>query len=64
MLPTAVVLDGAGDASVAGQGHMTFLHSDHPEDENSFEQPTKASRATRTHQLCSADSWVAAARAP
>lgn len=46
----AVVLDGAGDASVGGQGHMTFLHSDHPEDENSFEQPTKAS--LHVHALC------------
>lgn len=37
----AVSLAGAGSESVLSEGELVFLHSDHPEDENSFEEPSK-----------------------
>lgn len=39
--PPTVSLAGAGSESVLSEGELVFLHSDHPEDENSFEEPSK-----------------------
>lgn len=37
----AVILSGPGAKSVLAEGELIYLHSDHPEDENSFDSPTK-----------------------
>lgn len=36
-----MTLTGTGADSVLSEGELVFLHSDHPEDENSFEEPNK-----------------------
>lgn len=41
----AVLLSGRDAASVAGEGEMVYLWSAHPEDENSFDNPTKIAPA-------------------
>ncbi|PRW58664.1 Alpha-L-arabinofuranosidase 1 isoform B [Chlorella sorokiniana] len=37
----AVTLSGTGSESILSEGELVFLYSDHPEDENSFDEPKK-----------------------
>jgi hypothetical protein len=48
----AVVLTGEGAESVLGKGELVFLSSDHPEDENSFDTPTKVCTWSFMPALC------------
>lgn len=36
-----MTLTGAGAESILSEGELVFLASDHPEDENSFDEPKK-----------------------
>ncbi|KAI7845621.1 hypothetical protein COHA_000907 [Chlorella ohadii] len=40
-LKTNMTLTGAGAESILSEGELVFLASDHPEDENSFDEPKK-----------------------
>ena len=50
-LAAAVILSGQGGTTVLDEGELVFLHSDHPEDENSFDNPTKVGAALRWDAL-------------
>lgn len=50
----AVLLTGAGAESVLSEGELVYLHSDHPEDENSFDNPHKVS-LIEAHRMCGFD---------
>ena len=43
--PPSVLLNGGAAAAVAGTGELTYLFSQHPEDENSFDNPRKVGGA-------------------
>jgi hypothetical protein len=46
--PAAVILSGQGGTTVLDEGELVYLHSDHPEDENS---PTKVGLGSNTGPL-------------
>jgi hypothetical protein len=53
-LPTlgcAVILHGGDAEAVSEDGQLLFLHSDHPEDENSFDNPMKVGGYLRVLML-------------
>ena len=49
--PAAVILSGQGGTTVLDEGELVYLHSDHPEDENSFDNPTKVGLGSNTGPL-------------